>query len=169
MVIPNSLFRKPVINVEAINAQLFAASPELAVVRALRLRVAAAKRYLVVCRLAQEAKLLKSAFRGDRQHFVDGPDLYSMKDLHDAHSGELADFLADIVALFAAHIRDCVLCAAKGFHCEACDERTEVLFPFDEDASACAVCGWVFHRNCFKAYEEDCPRCVRKGKKRAIA
>jgi len=40
------------------------------------------------CRLAQEARLLRS-LEGDKQHFVDGPDFYSMADLVDTHSGKL--------------------------------------------------------------------------------
>jgi len=44
-----------VINVEEVNPRLFAVSVELAIVRQLRRRLVAAKRYLVVCRWDSKA------------------------------------------------------------------------------------------------------------------
>ncbi len=52
------MFRKPVINVEAINPKLFAVVPEMDAVRKGRRKVMLMKEYLAVCRIASDQKLL---------------------------------------------------------------------------------------------------------------
>ena len=74
--------------------------------------------------------------------------LNTLQDLMDVKSGELTEFLSTILENFEEHIRGCVLCAAKGFFCELCDNK-KVVFPFDDAASRCRHCRGVFHRGCF--------------------
>ena len=62
---------------------------ELAHVDHLRHNIMLMKKYLVVCRIAAEAKILLHLVA--RQHFVDGPDLYSLQDLLDIKSGKWSD------------------------------------------------------------------------------
>ena len=54
----------------------------------------------------------------DRQHFVEGADMYSFQDLLDLHSGVLATYLSSVINIFRDHIHSCVLCTAKSFLCE---------------------------------------------------
>ena len=166
------MLRKPVINVRAENPKLFAVVQELAQVDHLRHNVMLMKKYLVVCRIAAEAKILLHLVA--RQHFVDGPDLYSLQDLLDVKSGVLLKFLERVVKEFTAHIYNCTLCLAKGFICEICDSSgagpsnksvkncgvDEVTFPFSDDAKTCPDCEGVFHRFCYKQVPE-CPKCKR--------
>jgi len=180
------MIRKPVINVRAENPKLFAVIPELAHVDHLRHNIMLMKKYLVVCRIAAEAKILLHLVA--RQHFVDGPDLYSLQDLLDIRSGALIKFLDRVVAEFTGHIFNCKLCLAKGFICEICDSTSsrsppsnsclstsaastasstakncgleEVTFPFSDDAKTCPDCDGVFHKFCFKQVTE-CPKCKR--------
>ena len=157
---------KPVINVTRENPKLLAVVHNLQLVHALREKVIVMKKYLVVCRIAAEKKLLLHL--SDRQHFVDGAAYYSMQDLMDIESGALVDYLHAKTELFAEHIRTCVLCVAKGFVCEICNEegekKAEVIFPFEDGSSACKECGAVFHRQCFKTVP-GCPRCERKKRR----
>ena len=67
-------------------------------------------------RIAQEDRLLTKL--KDRQHFVEGADMYSFQDLLDIHSGVLATYLTSIINTFRDHIFSCVLCIAKSFLCE---------------------------------------------------
>ena len=83
------MLRKPVINVRQENPKLFAVIQELAHVDHLRHNIMLMKKYLVVCRIAAEAKILLHLVA--RQHFVDGPDLYSLQDLLDIKSGKWSD------------------------------------------------------------------------------
>ena len=103
---------------------------------------------------------------------MDDPDHYSLQDLIDVKSGELTEFLGRTLDNFEEHIRGCVLCAAKGFFCELCDNK-KVIFPFDDAASRCHDCRGVFHRGCFAQSEAggggsgsgQCPRCERRRRK----
>ena len=102
---------------------------------------------------------------------MDDPDHYSLQDLIDVKSGELTEFLGRTLDNFEEHIRGCVLCAAKGFFCELCDNK-KVIFPFDDAASRCHDCRGVFHRGCFAqsvagggSGSGQCPRCERRRKK----
>ena len=76
-----------------------------------------------------------------------------------------------LAGLFSDHITNCVLCKAKGFVCEICNNDKIILFPFEEQASVCPKCEGAFHRQCFKSQEEsesECVRCVRLRARKAM-
>ena len=85
---------------------------ELVEVSTLRSKIMLMKKYLTVCRIAVEEKLLLNLV--SRQHFVDGPDLYSIQDLIDIDSGLLLPFMQRITQIFQEHIQNCILC--KGLY-----------------------------------------------------
>lgn len=85
---------------------------ELVEVSTLRFKIMLMKKYLTVCRIALEEKILLNLV--SRQHFVDGPNLYSIQDLIDINSGLLLPFLQRITQVFQEHIQNCVLC--KGWY-----------------------------------------------------
>jgi hypothetical protein len=158
------MHRKPVIDIAEANPKLFAIVQELVEVAEHRANLMLMKKYLTLCRIALEEKLLLHLI--SRQHFVDGPHLYSLQDLADVKSGSLLTFLTRVTGIFAEHIRGCVLCNAKGFICEICKEG-EILFPFDKEAAVCPGCEGAFHRQCYRQ-QEDCPRCARLRAKKAL-
>lgn len=137
---------KPVLNVAAINKCLQPAIPELGDVQKLRDTIIVMKKYLTVCRLAGEQRLL--LLLADRQHFVDDADHYSMNDLLEVKSGVLQPALESVIDKFTTHIKGCILCTAKSYLCELCD-LDDKLFPFDRKAASCDKCTTVFHRDCF--------------------
>lgn len=110
--------RKPVINLMRENPKLGAVVQELAFVNDVRRKIMQFKKYLTVCRLASEQKLLLHLVA--RQHFVDGPEFYSLQDLLEIKSGSLPKFLEKVLKEFSDHVHNCVLCLAKGFICEIC-------------------------------------------------
>ncbi|XP_059082878.1 differentially expressed in FDCP 8-like [Tigriopus californicus] len=148
---------KPVLKVHEINSCLHAAIPELGVVQQLRNTIIVMKKYLTVCRLAGEQRLL--LLLANRQHFVDDADHYSMTDLLEVNSGVLQPALEAVIEKFASHIKNCILCTAKSYHCELCDSD-EKLFPFDDMSASCEKCNTVFHRDCFPT-NTKCPKCKR--------
>lgn len=162
------MYKKPVINICSANPKLFAVVPELDQVDQFRRQIILMKKYLMVCRVASNEKLLLRL--AGRQHFVDGAELYSLEDLIDVNSGLLTSFLSKVSKEFAEHIRNCVLCLAKGFFCEICgnnnSSQEDVIFPFDDRTSLCQGCEAVFHQSCFKEVDE-CPRCFRIRSKKA--
>jgi len=172
--------KKPLIDILCLNPGLGVVIQELAGVAKQRELIMDMKKYLVVCRLAGEARLLRKL--EERQHFVDTPDMFSLQDLADVQNGSLSEYLDGVLAVFRGHITSCLLCTAKGFICELCPVQNdkEVLFPFDSGVTECPRCQAVFHRECFRTAasaagvrlltqvtaEEVCPRCKRKKNKR---
>ena len=116
-----------------------------------RERMLSMKRYLVVCRLAQEQRLLTQL--QDRQHFVENSTMFSFQDLLDLQNGVLHQYLQARLDTFLTHISSCVLCTAKGFLCELCPPSPgrQTIFPFDELVEVCSQCEAVFHRDCFRS------------------
>lgn len=152
------LAKRPVLHLAKIAPGLAAVMEEVGMVAVYRMELLAMKRYLVVCRLAQEERLLTRL--KDRQHFVEGAEMYSFRDLQDLKNGVLTAYLTSILAVFRTHIHTCVLCMAKSFVCEVCLDK-ETLFPFDQLVEVCPHCLAVFHRECFRSVS-PCPRCERK-------
>jgi len=161
--------RKPVIDISQANQKLFAVVQELVEVSTLRAKIMLMKKYLTVCRIALEEKILLNLV--SRQHFVDGPNLYSIQDLIDINSGLLLPFLQRITQIFQEHIQNCVLCKAKGFICEICNNDHKILFPFEKEAAVCPQCEAAFHKRCYaKHINEDGQevRCVRIQAKKSV-
>ena len=71
------MYSKPVLNVAKENSKLFAVVPELSEVHKMRETIVLMKKYLTVCRIAMDQKIL--LILADRQHFVDGSDYYSLR------------------------------------------------------------------------------------------
>jgi len=162
----NMVSKKPLVNLDQINPSLNAVIQEVGVVARQRKQLLSMKKYLVVCRIAQEERLLTQLH--EKQHFVDTAHMYSLQDLMDIDSGSLTQYLEAKLAIFQGHITSCVLCMAKSFVCEICVDRTtnkDTLFPFDELVEVCADCEAVYHRDCFRSCIQ-CPRCERKKEKK---
>ena len=160
----NLVSRKPLINLEKLNPSLTAVVQDVASVIKFRQKLIMMKKYLMVCRIAGEKKLL--TLLQDRQHFVDSSEMFSLQDLIDINSGVLLSYLETKFSQFKSHIITCVLCIAKSFVCEICPgQEKECLFPFDERVEICFECEAVFHRDCFRSVA-SCPRCDRKREKK---
>merc|ERR1711892_694100 len=150
-------FSKSLINIEDNNSQLFSFVEELQQIRKLRGDIIRMKVYLSCCPLATDSRLLLRLAK--QQHFVDSHSEYTLNDLFEINTGKLIDYLTEVHADFARHIKlDCDKCQAKGFICELCTSDT-VIFPFDTLAISCSQCGAVYHKECF--VESECPRCSR--------
>ncbi|KAL4225768.1 Differentially expressed in FDCP 8 [Mactra antiquata] len=155
--------KKAVIRIQDINPMLFSFVDELNEVKKMREELLIMKRYILLCAVAMNEKLLLQ-LKG-RQHFVESSDIYSMRDLIDVHRDSLLPELVQVHSSWAQHIKtDCELCRAKGFICELCD-MDEILFPFDNIAVVCSKCSYVLHRHCFAKRSGVCPRCERRNKR----
>ncbi|XP_044269605.1 differentially expressed in FDCP 8 homolog isoform X2 [Tribolium madens] len=149
---------RPLINLEKLNVRLFSLVHELSLVRRLRQELHGMRKYLSVCRNANEDHLLWKHV--DVPHLIETPELYSLQDLVDTHSGELPSKLHTIIDVFSKHIKvNCEVCRGRGHLCEICS-NDEVLFPFDGAAVICSECNAVLHKSCF-GRKNICPKCVR--------
>lgn len=150
--------RRPLIHLARAAPGLAAVTEEVAAVAGQRHHLLAMKKYLLVCRVAQEERLLTRL--KERQHMVDGRNMYSFQDLRDLQAGALHSYLDLVLAAWRDHITACVLCQAKGFLCELCNAR-DTIFPFSPLVEECQACEAVFHRDCLRSVAA-CPRCERK-------
>lgn len=149
---------RPLINIEKLNPRLFSLVHELNLVRRLRSELNGMRKYLLVCRNANEDHLLWKSV--DIPYLIDTPDLYSLQDLVDTFSAELPSKLHNIAHIFSQHIKVlCEVCKGRGHICEVCSNE-EVLFPFDSNAVMCTSCNAVFHKSCFSR-KKKCPKCLR--------
>jgi len=154
----NLMRKKAVIDLEKMSPSLCIISAELSAICRQRRSVLEMKKYLMVCRVAASQKLLRML--SERQHFVESEFMYSFQDLLDVKTGVLATWLGNILETWQDHIFGCILCRAKGFVCELCSDKDELLFPFSPGTETCPDCAAVFHRECFR-HSFTCPRCER--------
>lgn len=159
-----ALHASPLINLDEENSKLFPRYDQLREVASLRKRFQGMASFLMSCREARKAGILHGLRH--RQHFLQSSAHYSMQDLLSIHSKDLLEPFREIVETCEKHIRsECPSCSMKGFICEVCRDRTAILYPFDDGATACHECKSVFHKTCFQA-TPLCPRCVRLESRR---
>ncbi|XP_032827682.2 run domain Beclin-1-interacting and cysteine-rich domain-containing protein isoform X1 [Petromyzon marinus] len=150
----------PLYNLLDINPQLYRRVKALTVVQELRKQLVHLKHLLQTCRLAESIlETLSSTVPG---HLTEEVDLYSLEDLLAVRRGELAPTLRQVVTQTTQHVRACQLCQARGFICEFCQKEEDILFPFElTRCQQCPGCRACYHKCCFAAAREDCPRCKR--------
>ncbi|TRY62922.1 hypothetical protein TCAL_05139 [Tigriopus californicus] len=154
-----AMFIEPIIDVKTFNASLLEFAPELDEVYILRKRLHYVHAYLATCR---EVKV-KDKFvniLSPRQYLFDDVDKYSLQDLEQVKSGQMAKLLKQALQLGESHVLKCVLCSQKGFICEVC-KTPKPIYPFHlEEISQCQQCFTVFHSDCSEKLD-NCPKCER--------
>ncbi|XP_062306294.1 run domain Beclin-1-interacting and cysteine-rich domain-containing protein isoform X2 [Osmerus eperlanus] len=153
----------PLFNPNDINNSLYKKTKALETVRVLRVQLFHMKNLFKTCRLAKDVRDQFDSLPG---HLTEDLHLFSLNDLGSVRSGELAPRLRELLKLGSAHVASCVLCQAKGFVCEFCNNDKDIIFPFElNKCQRCEECKACFHRNCFKGVKE-CPRCQRLAERR---
>ncbi|GIY73287.1 run domain Beclin-1-interacting and cysteine-rich domain-containing protein [Caerostris extrusa] len=95
--------------------------------------------------------LIQDFLTSESYHILHQPHVYSLSDLVQVKSGELARHLRHLINPCIEHVKQCILCQAKGFICEICGKEKDIIFPFQLDKVVlCQVCGCCFHKKCFK-------------------
>uniref|UniRef100_A0A452EY61 Rubicon autophagy regulator n=1 Tax=Capra hircus TaxID=9925 RepID=A0A452EY61_CAPHI len=158
------IWNDPLFNVQDINSALYRKVKLLNHVRLLRIQLCHMKNMFKTCRLAKE---LLDAFDTVPGHLTEDLHLYSLNDLTATRKGELGPRLAELTRAGAAHVERCVLCQAKGFICEFCQNEDDIIFPFElHKCRICEECKACYHKTCFKS--GSCPRCERLQARREL-
>lgn len=158
------IWNDPLFNVQDINSALYRKVKLLNQVRLLRVQLYHMKNMFKTCRLAEE---LLDSFDVVPGHLTEDLHLYSLNDLTAAKKGELGPRLAELTRAGAAHVERCMLCQAKGFICEFCQNEDDVIFPFElHKCRTCEECRACYHKTCFKS--GSCPRCERLQARREL-
>lgn len=158
------IWNDPLFNVQDINSALYRKVKLLNQVRLLRIQLYHMKNMFKTCRLAKE---LLDAFDTVPGHLTEDLHLYSLNDLTATKKGELGPQLAELTRAGAAHVERCMLCQAKGFICEFCQNEDDIIFPFElHKCRTCEECKACYHKACFKSGR--CPRCERLQARREL-
>ncbi|XP_036760677.2 run domain Beclin-1-interacting and cysteine-rich domain-containing protein isoform X1 [Manis pentadactyla] len=158
------IWNDPLFNVQDINGALYRKVKLLNQVRLLRIQLYHMKNMFKTCRLAKE---ILDSFDMVPGHLTEDLHLYSLNDLTATRKGVLGPRLAELTRVGAAHVEQCMLCQAKGFICEFCQNEDDIIFPFElHKCRTCEECKACYHKTCFKS--GSCPRCERLQARREL-
>ncbi|KAF2976179.1 hypothetical protein EK904_010210, partial [Melospiza melodia maxima] len=153
----SKIWSDPLFNVQAINPALYQKVKALNQVRLLRIQLFHMKNMFKTCRLAKD---LLDSFDAVPGHLTEDLHLYSLSDFSAIKKGDLMPRLTELLKAGSLHIDKCMLCQAKGFICEFCQNEDDIIFPFElNKCKTCEECKACYHKWCFKS--SHCPRCAR--------
>ncbi|XP_041261592.1 run domain Beclin-1-interacting and cysteine-rich domain-containing protein isoform X2 [Onychostruthus taczanowskii] len=160
----SKIWSDPLFNVQAINPALYQKVKALNQVRLLRIQLFHMKNMFKTCRLAKD---LLDSFDTVPGHLTEDLHLYSLSDFSAIKKGDLMPRLTELLKAGSLHIDKCMLCQAKGFICEFCQNEDDIIFPFElNKCRTCEECKACYHKSCFKS--SRCPRCERLQARRAL-
>ncbi|NXD25940.1 RUBIC protein, partial [Spelaeornis formosus] len=158
------IWSDPLFNVQAINPALYQKAKPLNQVRLLRIQLFHMKNMFKTCRLAKD---LLDSFDTVPGHLTEDLHLYSLSDFSAIKKGDLVPRLTELLKAGSLHIDKCMLCQAKGFICEFCQNENDIIFPFElNKCRTCEGCKACYHKSCFKSTR--CPRCERLQARREL-
>ncbi|NXX32953.1 RUBIC protein, partial [Nicator chloris] len=160
----SKIWSDPLFNMQAINPALYQKVKALNQVRLLRIQLFHMKNMFKTCRLAKD---LLDSFDTVPGHLTEDLHLYSLSDFSAIKKGDLMPRLTELLKAGSLHIDKCMLCQAKGFICEFCQNEDDIIFPFQlNKCKTCEECKACYHKSCFKS--THCPRCERLQARREL-
>ncbi|NXO64954.1 RUBIC protein, partial [Phainopepla nitens] len=160
----SKIWSDPLFNVQAVNPALYQKVKALNQVRLLRIQLFHMKNMFKTCRLAKD---LLDSFDTVPGHLTEDLHLYSLSDFSAIKKGDLMPRLTELLKAGSLHIDKCMLCQAKGFICEFCQNEDDIIFPFElNKCRTCEDCKACYHKSCFKS--THCPRCERLQARREL-
>ncbi|XP_061493557.1 run domain Beclin-1-interacting and cysteine-rich domain-containing protein isoform X2 [Rhineura floridana] len=160
----SKIWSDPLFNVQDINTALYRKVKPLNQVRLLRIQLYHMKNMFKTCRLA---KALLDGFDTVPGHLTEDLHLYSLNDLSSTKKGELVPCLTELLKAGTLHVEKCMLCQAKGFICEFCQNEEDIIFPFElNKCRKCEECKACYHKACFRS--GPCPKCERLQARREL-
>ncbi|XP_075572470.1 run domain Beclin-1-interacting and cysteine-rich domain-containing protein isoform X5 [Pelecanus crispus] len=158
------IWSDPLFNVQDINPALYRKVKSLNQVWLLRIQLFHMKNMFKTCRLAKD---LLDSFDAVPGHLTEDLHLYSLSDLSATKKGDLVPRLTELLKAGSLHVEKCMLCQAKGFICEFCQNEGDIIFPFElNKCRTCEECKACYHKSCFKSAR--CPRCERLQARREL-
>ncbi|NWU46727.1 RUBIC protein, partial [Dromas ardeola] len=160
----SKIWSDPLFNVQDINPALYRKVKSLNQVWLLRIQLFHMKNMFKTCRLAKD---LLDSFDAVPGHLTEDLHLYSLSDLSATKKGDLVPRLTELLKAGSLHVEKCMLCQAKGFICEFCQNEGDIIFPFElNKCRTCEDCKACYHKSCFKS--THCPRCERLQARREL-
>ncbi|VDN02282.1 unnamed protein product [Thelazia callipaeda] len=161
--------QQPVINASAIDSRFYNKVCRMKKIRELRIKLVHIWSYIRLCNIAEETITehgnLYAIFSTVPKYMLSDADVYSIEDLENVRKGELFRVISPVVRFGQYHIEGCEHCRAQAFVCELCDQKEDLLFPFQvEYVDRCEDCGSLSHQKCGSNRRKNgipCPKCVR--------
>ena len=149
-----------------INSNLFRKQKTLREAQKYRLQLAYLAAYIKQCREAKREQEIISDSDKCPPHWCNeaNPSIYSLADLCGVKDKATLHRWKDLVSSLSKHVMSCTHCTGRGYVCEGCWKRSDIIFPFQVDnVVVCPQCRFCFHRRCHPKPEEPerCPRCLR--------
>lgn len=160
-------FYHPVFDIQNDNDELYSIVPILTEIKNIRLQFQHIYAYLSTCKRIEKEfkeKFLQEFFA--RDYLYQSVHLYSLNDLLSLK--KVCQSLQQASQRAKQHIYTCPICREKGFTCEICKNRHEILYPFNETKliGECSQCSNIYHKQCWLNIEKDCPKCYRLVQRR---
>lgn len=153
-----------VIDISSVNPKLYEHITEMGQLQILRKQLCHLKTYLFTCKQSIADEFRKSMW--PKEYLYEGVHTYTLADLLQVPSGQLAQSLKKSIKFATKHVFECPLCSGKGFICELC-HNPKVIYPFQtDDTIRCSKCKSVFHKSC-KLESKSCPKCERRNKRKS--
>ncbi|XP_054022237.1 run domain Beclin-1-interacting and cysteine-rich domain-containing protein isoform X1 [Dryobates pubescens] len=160
----SKIWSDPLFNVQDINPALYRKVKSLNQVWLLRIQLFHMKNMFKTCRLAKD---ILDSFDAVPGHLTEDLHLYSLSDLSATKKGDLVPRLTELLKAGSLHVEKCMLCQAKGFICEFCQNESDIIFPFElNKCRTCEECKACYHKACFRS--SHCPRCERLQARREL-
>jgi hypothetical protein len=157
--------KKPVLfDVLNFNPMLYGLVEDLPLIKRLRLELSQMVQYIRLCRQPGKPRITCASYFFNEEE-SNGGNALSFSDLINLEG--VKKNLLELHGQLLTHITtECEGCRGKGFFCDHCRDRTDLLFPFSANISACPDCGTVYHRNCYHRKGKTCIRCLRRSEKK---
>ncbi|XP_015792468.1 differentially expressed in FDCP 8 homolog [Tetranychus urticae] len=157
----NYIRSKPILfDILQLNSMLYGFVEELPIIKRMRKELISMAQYARLCRQPFKPKLTIS------QHLIEESliNCYTIDEL--CNTVKLQKDLIDVHSSLLCHItKDCESCRGKGFYCELCHDKDDLLFPFASNIASCPQCSVVYHKNCYHRKNRRCTRCKRLEEK----
>ncbi|UJR26285.1 hypothetical protein I4U23_007623 [Adineta vaga] len=153
---------QPIFDIQYDNENLYTSVPLLTEIKAIRVQFQHYYAYVSTCsRIGHELneKFFKEFYA--RDYLYQSVHLYSLDDLLSLK--KILNILTNASGRARQHINQCLICREKGFTCEICKKRHDILYPFDDIKiiAQCDRCSNIYHRQCWENIDHDCPKCYR--------
>ncbi|CRL05023.1 CLUMA_CG018127, isoform A [Clunio marinus] len=161
----NQIWNFPLFHIADIKPRLYEISKPLAKAREARLKLKFLQDFIEQCRFTDKEK---EFFKEIPVHWTDDADIWSMMDFVDIRNNIFTERIQEIIKRLEEHILkdNCELCIARGFFCELCPNKRDVIFPWQNRIKRCFKCGSCYHEKCFTG---ECSKCERlKRRKRQL-